>query len=166
MFPVSVHVRFYWFYFTCKSCTWESPQIQALPHCTYVLDKYWHVQFDAGVTWCAPEKKKALTCGQVREFPLGKEVRVLEEGLHCPVIPAGSRLSEPGFARCAALGRVKKESVKKGWDCFHTFSHVSGQREEDWGTAQWLQSVCIQRRTMKTQTQRWNHLSGLSRKWI
>lgn len=43
-----------------------------------------------------------------------RPVRVLEGGPQLPFNPSRIPLSEPGFASCAALGRVKKESVRVG----------------------------------------------------
>lgn len=43
-----------------------------------------------------------------------RSVRVLEGGPQLPFNPSRIPLSEPGFASCAALGRVKKESVRVG----------------------------------------------------
>lgn len=43
-----------------------------------------------------------------------RSVRVLEGGPQLPFNPSRIPLSEPGFASCTALGRVKKESVSVG----------------------------------------------------
>lgn len=66
-------------------------------------------------------KKKTADVGEMREpsvFPRGtmgrRSVRVLEGGPQLPFNPSRIPLSEPGFASCGALGRVKKESVSVG----------------------------------------------------